>query len=221
MNQTRIKIFGINHYNPAAYLWLKAQLIKYAKLCAEPDLYALEWDSNVFDTIKPQRNILFQELKKILPDLSLEEIEIVSDTMGFEGDAHKGILHPKHIIWLDQEREITCSIDSYYKYPLSRLKYLLPKGKVINGIKQLIELYKPKYGPQSYDINEPSQNRDKIFTEKILDYINQNDVAECLIIVGSKHAECKIDDSFADRLLKKEFNIEVKLFNPDYNCFET
>lgn len=220
MNQTIIKVFGINHYNPAAYLWLKAQLIEYAKLSAEPDLYAIEWDSNVFDTIKSQRNLLFQELKIILPDLSLEEIKIVSATMGFEGDAHEGILHPKHIIWLDQKRAVPCSIDSYYKYPISRLLGLLSEGGTINSIKQLIELYKLEYGPRSYNINQPSQNRDKIFAEKIIDYISQNDVAECLTIVGSKHTEPKIDGSFTDRLLKKGLSIEVKLFNPDHHYFD-
>jgi len=221
MYQATVNVFGINHYNPAAYLWLKAQLREYARLNAEPELYAIEWDSSIFRSIKAQRIILYQELKKVLPNFSGEELQIISNTMGFEGDAHEGIVYPKNIVWLDQGRDITCNIESYYRYHLSRLQSLLPQGVVINGLKHLIELYKNEYGPYSYDIKKPSQNRDKVFSETIIDYIERNSVSECLTVVGSKHAERKIDNSFADRLLKQGLRIEVQVFDPDYHSFST
>ena len=117
-------IAGINHFDPLC----REELIKWFKeLSAIKDkpaaFIAVEYDADQFEQIKKQRNKFRELAQDEWPCLSSGELDILENSLAYEGDVHREVLPDAKILWLDQGRQDNYSerIDHHYAEERLRL----------------------------------------------------------------------------------------------------
>ena len=114
-----VAIIGINHYDPLGRekvcRILCNDLIDFA-----PDSVAVEWKQEIADKVFHQREELKKELSQQYPFIETKDIELLSNAMAFEADAHIGIYPHLPIIWLDEERKEKTNDENVIKFYIYR-----------------------------------------------------------------------------------------------------
>lgn len=100
-----LRIAGINHKDPA----MRQRLIEWLARCStrfgQPDFVAVEWDMDVFESVKAKREEFRCLLRNEWPNFSESVLDTLMLSLGYEGDAHVAIYPTADTLWLDQGRK--------------------------------------------------------------------------------------------------------------------
>lgn len=119
----RIYIAGINHNDPLS----RIELIEWMNDIASyeqsyPDFIAPEWKEEYFNSVKKQRTEFDKRVRSEWPFLTESQIEAITLSLGFEGDAHKEVFGELPVLWLDRERNAgNSSVEDFYRFRLKKL----------------------------------------------------------------------------------------------------
>jgi len=183
----KIYIAGVYHFDPfgRTYLqkWLKELDVQHN---TRPDFIAVEWDKDIFSKIKNQRGEFYKLAHKEWPNASNDMLNVLKDSLGYEGDSHVNIFPDIEVLWLDGGRKgdhtDIISINSYATVRLNKYRGLLGLNtplelsilnkKVLEGVNSNSSL---------------SDERDTKFSELILKKVQGKD-GWAIVIVGANHA---------------------------------
>jgi len=99
-----LRIAGINHFDPT----MRSELIQWLNSCSKrfgtPKFIAVEWDNEVFDGVRAER----QQFRRLLAEawqwISKSHLDTLTISLGYEADAHSDIYPDVEVLWLDQGR---------------------------------------------------------------------------------------------------------------------
>ena len=180
-----VAIIGINHYDPLGRekvcRILCNDLIDFA-----PDSVAVEWKQEIADKVFHQREELKKELSQQYPFIETKDIELLSNAMAFEADAHIGIYPHLPIIWLDEERNEKANdenVINFYIYRKEKYDSIIHRG--INNITDI-----SNFICNNSSLSMPNE-RDLMFYNKLKKEIDKNGYSRIICIVGASHANNK------------------------------
>ena len=180
----KLYIAGVNHFDPLC----RPKLVKWLQHLSEtydkqPAFVAVEYDINLFEQIKKQRRRFRQMLHNEWPSLTLEQLNILENSLAYEGDTHLEVFPDVEILWLDTGRQVSDS-SVLYKYAEDRLAMYkqYSSGETALNINKLSERIRNVANPE--DIN---LNRSKRFANLIHKGISKNDGKWAIVIVGFSH----------------------------------
>lgn len=177
-----------------------------------PNFIAIEWDSDVFEKIKNQRKQFRELFQNKWPSLSLDDLNIIESSLGYEGDSHNEIFPKAEIIWLDNDRMVEES--KVRNYATDR--FTLIRGFVNNYLTHFDLDSLSKIAWEIAKNNERnSEERDKKFANMILKKIQKGDGKWAIIIVGAEHAENR-EGSMRMLLESKDYICKVAFLKPNY-----
>ncbi|MEJ3719236.1 hypothetical protein WGM54_14545 [Paenibacillus polymyxa] len=187
----RIYIAGINHNDPLS----RIELIEWMNGIARheqtsPDFVAPEWKEEYFNLVKEQRAEFDKRVRSEWSSLTEKQIEAITLSLGYEGDAHKEVFEELPILWLDQERNAgNPSVEDFYKY---RFKNLRDWAQEIDKNENFLTLLSKKIRNfQSVSVkSNPSidPNRDAAFHKVITNECSPHRLGWAIIVVGALHA---------------------------------
>ena len=180
----KLYMAGVNHFDPLC----RSKLVKWLQQLSEthdkwPAFVAVEYDRNQFEQIKKQRKRFRRLIQKEWPSLTSEQLDILENSLAYEGDTHFDVFPDVEILWLDTGRQISDSsvLDKYAEDRLAMYKQYSP-GETALNINKLSERIRNVANPE--DIN---LNRSKRFADLIHKEISKNDGKWAMVIVGFSH----------------------------------
>lgn len=207
----KLHIAGVNHNDPLGRERLKKWLEKLSVINDKsPAFVAVEYDNNIFEQIKKQRKRFRQLLQNEWSFLSPVELDIVENSLAYDGDTHLEVFPNAEILWLDKNRNEndTSWIDRYAEVQL-------------NVYKQYSFNKKPLFlNWLSGDVcrNTPtasqSTSRDQKFARLILKKVSRNKSTWAIAIVGSDHTKKDIQGSMRCLLENAGLTCEVTVLHP-------
>lgn len=187
----RIYIAGINHNDPLSRIelieWMN-DIARYEQ--SYPDFIAPEWKEEYFNSVKKQRAEFDKRVRSEWPFLTESQIEAITLSLGFEGDAHKEVFGELPVLWLDRERNAgSSSVENFYRF---RFQNLRNWGQEIDKNENFLTLLsKIIRRTQSVSIgSNPSLDpgRDAAFHGVINNECSPHRLGWAIIIVGVLHA---------------------------------
>ena len=108
-------MFGVSHHDPFGKVVLHDALrLREQEHGAAPDFVAVEYDSDQFSRIRKQRPLFREEIRTAEPNITTRELDILEQSLVYEGDAHEELYPGCKTIWLDQGRSVTlATIENY------------------------------------------------------------------------------------------------------------
>ena len=180
----RLHIAGVNHFDPLC----RPKLVKWLQQLSEihdkwPAFVAVEYDKNLFEQAKKQRKRFQQLLQNEWPSLTSEQLNILQNSLVYEGDTHLEVFPDVEILWLDTGRQVSDSSewDKYAEKRLATYKQC-SFGEATLSINQLSERIRNAEDPE--DIN---LNRSKRFADLIRKGISKSRGKWTIVIVGFNH----------------------------------
>ncbi|WP_242210807.1 hypothetical protein [Paenibacillus polymyxa] len=187
----RIYIAGINHNDPLS----RIELIEWMNGIARheqtsPDFVAPEWKEEYFNLVKEQRAEFDKRVRSEWSSLTEKQIEAITLSLGYEGDAHKEVFGELPVLWLDQERNAgNPSVKDFYKYRFKNLRdwaqeidknenFLTLLSKMIRNIQSVSVKSNPSIDP----------GRDAAFHKVINNECSSYRLGWAIIVVGALHA---------------------------------
>ena len=198
----KLYIAGVNHFDPLC----RPKLVKWLQHLSEtydkqPAFVAVGYDSNLFEQIKKQRRRFRQMLHNEWPSLTLEQLNILENSLAYEGDTHIEVFPDVEILWLDTGRQETDS-NEWDKYAEKRLAMYKQYsfGKKTLSINKLSE--------RILNIDDPEYNnlnRDEKFAYLIRQGISKSGGKWAIVIVGFNHTRKDIQGTM--RCLLEDYGI--------------
>ncbi|MGG4481239.1 hypothetical protein [Paenibacillus illinoisensis] len=186
----RIYIAGINHNDPLSRIelieWMK-DIAKHEKM--SPVFIAPEWKEEYFNLVKEQREEFDRRVRSEWPLLTEKQIESITLSLGYEGDAHKEVFGELTVLWLDQERNADRSVKDFYKFRFQNLRnwaqeidqnenFVTMLSKVIRGTQSVSVKTNPSIDP----------GRDAAFHQVINNECSPYSLGWAMIVVGVIHS---------------------------------
>lgn len=180
----KLYIAGVNHLYPLC----RPKLVKWLQQLSEthdkrPAFVAVEYDKNLFEKAKKQRKRFRQLLQKEWPSLTSEQLDILENSLVYEGDTHLEVFPDVEILWLDTGKQEMDSSD-WDKYAESRLAMYKQYsfGKTRLNINQLSKRIRSGEDPENINLN-----RSKIFADMIHKRVSKSGGKWAIVIVGYNH----------------------------------
>jgi hypothetical protein len=185
-SQYFLKIAGVNHFDPA----IRSKLVTWLKKCLEqhgsPNFVAVEWSQSMLAKVKAKRPELMKKVSNQWKKLSVELLETLTLSLGYEGDTHLQIFPNVKTVWLDDCRTYPnqfgdrCALRWFNTY--KRFLNNMP----INRLSDSEILYRmsaaaAKVPPPKYDL------RDSNWADIIKAEIGENRLGWGIVIVGNDH----------------------------------
>ena len=177
-------IASINHFDVLGHRrlieWLKQ---KSAIESGAPEFVAVEWDKDIFSLIKAQRNLIGELARKEWPTAPNSFVQVIQQSLGYEGDTHKEVLPSVETVWLDGK----ISVSEYY-----RTRMRTYKGFARNTCLDFSENMLINMSLKAWQLSEPLEtegiDRDIIFVDNIMPQIKRAKSDWAIVIVGANHA---------------------------------
>ncbi len=103
----KLLIAGITHFDVLGHRrvlkWLKQ---KSAIESGAPEFVAVEWDKDIYSLIKAQRNLIGELAREEWPTAPNSFVQVIQQSLGYEGDTHKEVLPSVETVWLDNGRTV-------------------------------------------------------------------------------------------------------------------
>ncbi len=103
----KLLIAGITHFDVLGHRrlieWLKQ---KSAIESGTPEFVAVEWDKDSFSLLKAHRNLIGEFARKEWPTAPNSFVQVIQQSLGYEGDTHKEVLPSVETVWLDNGRTV-------------------------------------------------------------------------------------------------------------------
>ena len=154
----------INHFRPQGRQQLIAELQRLDIAFRRPSFVAVEWDHEHHRQVAAQRPAFEEMLRKEFLSASEDELQILTNSLGYEGDAHQSVWPDITTIWLDKGRE--ADNDSISHYAQRRLEMLRafwkaggngqPLGSLLDFIDQKA-IARAKVRQESRDLDQREQ----------------------------------------------------------------
>lgn len=173
-----------------------------------PAFVAVEWDETLFNQVKRQRHGFRETIRTKWPQASKELLDILRDSLGFEGDSHLAQFPSAEILWLDAGRDET--VESYSADRLLMYERFLGGVPLPSDSSEALSLL------SNVAINRASHgtitptSRDKTFAESIARRIAYQQGNWALIIVGALHAS-NHSGSMIDLLQTQGYDCQVTI----------
>ena len=183
----KIYMAGVNHFDPLC----RENLIKwFTELVAindnPPAFIAVEYDKDHFEQIKKQRKRFRRLIQNEWPYLSSDKVDILQNSLGYEGDAHLQVFPAVELLWLDEGRQVN-NKSIIINYAEDRLKIYAGSWSVSKplSINQLSE------NIRKIEASGVSSDRDVEFARLIQQRISKGGGSWAIAVVGSSHASEK------------------------------
>jgi len=164
--------------------WLKQ---KSAIESGAPEFVAVEWDKDMFSLIKAQRNLIGEVARKEWPTAPNSFVQVIQQSLGYEGDTHKEVLPSVETVWLDRPVVDETSVSQYCRKRMDTYKLYARNTCFDFGENMLINM-----SQQIWLESEPPETggteRDIIFSDKIMSQIKHAKSNWAIVIVGANHA---------------------------------
>ena len=191
----KLYIAGVNHLDPLC----RPKLVKWLQQLSEthdkrPAFVAVEYDKNLFEKAKKQRKRFRQMLQKEWPSLTSEQLNILENSLVYEGDTHLEVFPDVEILWLDTRRQETDSsvVDKFEKYAEDRLAMYKQYsfGEKTLSINQLRERIRNVDDPECIDLD-----RSQKFAYLVSKGISKSGGKWAIVIVGFNHTRKDIQEN--------------------------
>lgn len=188
----KLHVAGVNHFDPLCREKLRKWLQGLSLINAEPPAFvAVEYDRQQFEQYKKQRGRFRQLLQTEWPSLSTAELDILENSLGYEGDTHLEIFPSAEVLWLDRGRQVSdlSMIDKYAEDRLTMYKQYSFGQKTLR-IDRLSENIRRAENSQNISLD-----RSKKFADLILEKVQKSGGKWAIVIVGSSHTRKDIRGS--------------------------
>jgi len=184
----KLLIAGIVHFDVLEHRrlleWLKQ---KSAIESGAPEFVAVEWDKDSFSLLKAQRNLIGELARKEWPTAPNSFVQVIQQSLGYEGDTHKEVLPSVETVWLDKPVVDETTVSQY-----CRKRMLIYKGFARNTCLDFSENMLINMSRRAWQTSEPPETggteRDIIFSGKIMSQIKHAKSDWAIVIVGANHA---------------------------------
>jgi hypothetical protein len=177
-----------------------------------PLFVAVEYDEGIFHRIRSQRPILRALAAQVWPGSPGSILEVVQDSLVYEGDLHKTVFPEVETLWLDQGRMVDdpTIISNYAHDRLNIYKSFVPREATALTDDTLLTMsaraWKRAVPPRASD-------RDEKLACVILDRLREQTAAWAIAVVGFSHA-AEIEDSMVLRLRSRGIECHVNQLSP-------
>ena len=199
----KILMIGINHNDPFGREKVYDVLRKESTFI--PDCIAVEWGKIVAEKLISQRKEFYELASAKYPLSTPEDLQLLSDAIAFEADAHQTLYPQLPIIWLDDKRNVSPKILATYLQDRLAIyeQYGLRNDRLI--AKNVADYV---YSLTEEPDHRSGGERDEIFYCEIIDALNRGH-NNIICVVGATHASLDIKDSFASKLREASHNVIV------------
>jgi hypothetical protein len=188
----KLYIAGINHNDPLCRIELIEWMKDLAKQEQTPPAYvAPEWKEEYFNLVKEQRVEFDKNVRSEWPLLSEDQLEAITLSLGYEGDAHKDVFGELPVVWLDQERSVHgSSVKDFYRYRFQHLKRWAKEKDENEIFLTLLSKTIREEGDSGSAASNPSidKGRDAAFYKAIKETCNPLCSDWAIIVVGALHS---------------------------------
>jgi hypothetical protein len=203
-----LRIAGINHFDVLGRHKLRDWLTRYSHEVEGPAFLATEWDQNIFETVRGQRQHCRRLAAQRWPNFSDELLDIVMMSLGYEADTHADLYPNIEILWLDQGREADeRDVNRYAEDRIHLYETLLAEGEELRDQQEVLA------GMSNAASRRAGGDggigvRDQNFARRILD--RADDDGWAIVIVGKNHT-ADVEGSMRRLLEQGEQRCEVVL----------
>jgi hypothetical protein len=192
-----LRVAGIYHFDPGCRARLLAWYHHLASTAqTAPVFVANEWSSAAFEHVKSQRRLLRELLKREWPQASVAVLDILSASLGYEGDAHEASFPDADILWLGSADR--SSVNDYAKGRFAMYKGFLNNSALPSEPEAAVRALGS--AARSVPIIDRDPQRDRDLAVKILDRLSGADGTWAAVAIGATHATQ--DDEAMVRLLQ-------------------
>ena len=188
----KLYVAGVNHFDPLCREELKRWLQKLSEINDKPPAFvAVEYDRRQFEQIRKQRKRFRQLLKKQWPSLSIAQLDILENSLAYDGDTHLEVFPVAEILWLDKGRQVNDSsmIDNYAEDRLTKYRQHSSGQKSLR-IDQLSENIRKVENVQDINLDRSSK-----FANLICEGVSKSGGKWAVVIVGYNHTRKDIQGS--------------------------
>lgn len=186
----KLLIAGITHFDVLGHRrlieWLKQ---KSAIESGAPEFVAVEWDKDMFSLIKAQRNLIGELAREEWPTAPNSFVQVIQQSLGYEGDTHKEVLPSVETVWLDNGKIVDdeTKVSQYYRDRMNIYKGFARNTCLDFSENMLINMSLKAWQASEPPLTEGTQ-RDIIFSDKIMSQIKHAKSDWAIVIVGANHA---------------------------------
>lgn len=202
----KLHVAGVNHFDPLCREKLRKWLQGLSLINDEPPAFvAVEYDRQQFEQYKKQRGRFRQLLQTEWPSLSTAELDILENSLGYEGDTHLEIFPSAEVLWLDKGRQVSdlSMIDKYAEDRLTMYKQYSFGQKSLR-IDQLSENIRKVENVQDINLDRSSK-----FANLICERVSKSGGKWAVVIVGYNHTRKDIQGSMRCLLENTKLICEV------------
>ena len=135
----KLFIAGITHFDVLGHRrllkWLKQKsAIEYGN----PEFVAVEWGKDSFSLLKAHRNLIGELACKEWPTAPNSFVQVIQQSLGYEGDTHKEVLPSVETVWLDNGRTVVdeTNVSQYCRMRMDIYIKLLLETLVLISVKR-------------------------------------------------------------------------------------
>jgi hypothetical protein len=209
----RLKIAGIQHNDVLGRRRLLSWLHELkSSEAAMPTFVAVEYDETTFGRIRAQRRVMRTLAAEVWSGSSPSVLEVMKDSLVYEGDLHESVFPGTETVWLDEGRTVE-DPTVVSQYAVDRLKCY--KSLVSSGQKTLSEgdlLGMSRMAWENVSALSPNE-RDAKFARVLLDRCQTIDQGWAIVVVGANHAS-EVQGSMVTQLRRNGIECEVSRLCP-------
>jgi hypothetical protein len=185
-----LHIAGLNHYDPTHRAILRRWLTSLFKSKNSlPSFVAIEWDKGTFKEVKRQRPAFRQLLREEWPTTPSDLLDVLGNSLGYEGDAHEDAIGDLDILWLDEGRQTDPS--NYANHRLAMYKDFLGRqpmpGNTNDALSRLSDVARQRAASPSLS-DQQDQEREIKWARLLRDKCESSKSDWAIVLIGANHA---------------------------------
>jgi hypothetical protein len=182
----RLSIAGINHFDPGCRdkleRWFRHQV---AIASAAPAFVATEWNESAFLLVRSQRPSFRRMLTAEWPDASTALLDVLEQSLGYEGDAHVIVCPDAEVLWLAGPSD-AAQLQSYANDRFNMYKGFLAGSPL--PADPVVAIRNLGAAARVAARHDGDSQRDQNFAVAIMDRAVGHSEAWSAIVVGANHA---------------------------------
>lgn len=188
-----VHVVGINHFDPLIPPRLSSHLQALAQEHSSPPAFVgVEYAKKVFLEIKAQRPRFRELLRNTWPEMTSKDLEILADSLAYEGDRHLAIFPDSPTLWLEIVRGVLPgTIENYAENRLAMYRERGGSDPSPARISQEIQ----RIAMDNFDLN-----RSATFAQTVLNGIRDLHGTWAITVTGSGHTRANRPGSMCQLL---------------------
>ena len=211
-----LRIAGVVHFDVRGKARLSDWLQRTRRVeNGDPEFVAVEYEQDIFERIRARRQVIRGMAAELWPSAPGTSLDVIEESLGYEGDLHDKVFPRVKTIWLDEGRKIK-DPTVIERYACDRFN--LYRGYAVEQGQSLSASTLNHMSTQAWAAGPPpirgGDARDEIFASRLLEWCVRGQNCWGICIVGANHAT-DVEGSMVSRLQCAGVECDVSFLRPE------